>query len=55
MQFLIVAACYLRCRRSNHDRLLMSNINTDNRLLGADTQPQNTASRYWLRAGQRQR
>lgn len=26
-----------------------------NRLLGADTQPQNAASRRWLRAGQRQR
>jgi hypothetical protein len=26
-----------------------------NLLLGADTQPQNAASRRWLRAGQRQR
>jgi hypothetical protein len=33
----------------------MANINTVNRLLGAETQPPNAASRHWLRAGQRQR
>jgi hypothetical protein len=33
----------------------MFNINTVNRLLGADTQPENAASRHWLHAGQRQR
>lgn len=55
MQLLIASACYLRCRRSNYDWLLVFNINTVNRLLGADTQPQNAASRHWLRAGQRQR
>ena len=55
MQFLIAATSYLRCQRSNYDGLLMSKINTVNKLLGADTQPQNAASRRVLRAGQRQR
>ena len=55
MQLLFAATCNLRCRRLDHDWLLMAKINTVNRLLGADTQQQVAASRRLLRAGQCQR